>query len=149
MSSKINDAIEEVIRQILAAKSEANKIKIKPNLMNIEESIETFEKFGEEDSIFITTINIPLIHRYIRDYGTKETKEEFRIKINNLYEKKKDFDGFMHKLIEGFGDDGKLMDVDKINEIYEIFLMKINSKNQARSDFHTFLANLKISNFKV
>ncbi|WP_286758503.1 hypothetical protein [Ralstonia sp. RL] len=139
--------IEDRIKEILQAEKEAASIDLRPKLMTAVETEETLQKMNKESVVYDTTINLPVLHRYIREYGKTKTKDELGKKINAYANKNKELTGYLGSLMGRFNGEERLNDVNYVNEIYERTVQLLNERSSARSDLLTFIANLKNSDF--
>lgn len=142
-----DEIVEERIREIQRAKREAYEIDLMPALMTSTETQDTLERVNREAIIYETTVNLPILHRYIRDHGKGITRSTFGEKMNAYAEKHTRLTEYLMSLVGRFHDNERLNDVDYVNEIYKETVQRLNERSEARSEFYTFIANLKRADF--
>lgn len=135
--------VEDRIREILRAKREADEIDLTPALMTSAETRGTLEKVSREAVIYDTTVNLPILHRYIRDNGKPVTRSALAERVNAYADKHARLTEYLGVLLGRFQGDERLNDVDDVNEIYRETVLRLNERAAARSALYTFIANLK------
>lgn len=146
-STPPSSIIEDRIKEILQAKKEAASIDLRPNLMTSFETDETLQRVNKESVVYDTTINLPVLHRYVREYGKIKTKEELRKKINTYAKKYNALASYLGDLLGHFEGKERLNDLDYVNEIYKKTVQLLNESSAARSELLSFIANLRNSDF--
>lgn len=147
LKKKILEVIEDRINEIYIAQRDASKLKIDPSLMTFQETIETSNRINDEQAIFDTKVNLLLLHRYTRDYGSKKINDEFGSKINAVSDQHRNLRELMSSLASHFAGEERLNNIDYVNRIYSEVVERLNARNRARSDLYTFIANLHLSDF--
>lgn len=139
--------VEDRIGEIMRAKREADSIDLKPRLMTSAETQDTLEKVNREAVLFDTTVNIPVLYRYVRDYGKPATKATLVERMNAFSEKHARLTEYLGALVGKFKGYERLDDIDYVNEIYRETVSRLNERAAARSELYTFIANLRRTDF--
>lgn len=139
--------VEERIREIHRAKREAHEIDLRPTLMTSTETQDTLEKLNREAMIHETTVNLPILHRYIRIHGKPITRSTFAERMNAYADKHARLADYLMSLVGKFQGSESLSDIDYVNEIYRETVQKLNERSEARSALYTFVINLKRTDF--
>ena len=139
--------VEDRIREILRAKRDADEIDLKPALMTSAETRATLEKVNRETLIYDTTVNLHILHRFIRDSGKPATRSALAERVNVYADKNARLVDYLSALVGRFQGDERLNNVDDVNDIYREAVLRLNERAAARSELYTFIANLKHADF--
>jgi len=136
------------VRQIRVTRKKWPLTMAQPDLMTRQGTLQTQQRINDLESARNTSVDIPLLHRYIRNYAKKETKDRFYAKLNSSHNGFNDLNNLLTTLAGHFKEDERLDDLNYVNNIYSDFVDKMNARIKVDSDLYNFIINLKATDFR-
>jgi hypothetical protein len=118
-------------KNVNASSKKMSAINLEPDFYSFDAVISAMRNLNSEAGIYDATVDLAEIHRYIRGYGTRITKNEFARRLNDYAASHQAVNDYLLNLLKGGPGPGSVSEYTRL----------LNLRSEARNSFQTFVIN--------